>query len=324
MLTRKISTDALGHTGIVLVLINSMNHSAPILLALLAGLHLTSAAASEATMAFLGPKGSYSDEAATEYASRAHLAGTTPLSGITEIAQIVRDGRVQFGLLPFENSIGGFVNETHRLLLAPQEPAWRVIADVSIPISNNLLVKPGTRPSDLRKIVSHPEALKECASWLKINFPQLPQEDISSTAAAAEAVSKSDGTIAAIASSAAARVYQLEVLFSNIEDDQHNATNFVVIQPAGREFLEQNPTRLIVRVDVSKGADTLARLLEALDHLSFTLTSADSAPTGTLGSHRFALILDSKSGADLGQIQNLVSPAGALLIGAYRPSSIAP
>jgi len=299
-----------------------MNPGAPVLSALLAALYLTRAAASEATVAFLGPKGSYSDEAATEYASRADITGTTPLPTITEIAQFVRDGRVQFGLLPFENSIGGFVAETHRLLLAPQDPGWRVIANVTISISNNFLVKPGTRASDLRKVVSHPEALKGCASWLKANFPQLPREEVSSTAAAAAAVSKSDGRMAAIASSAAARVYQLQVLFPNIQDDQHNATNFLVIQAAGRDFLEQNPTRLIVRLDVAQGADALTRLLEALQHLSFALTSVDSAPSGTLGSYRFALILDSPCGANLRQIQATLRPTGAFLIGAYRLSSL--
>jgi prephenate dehydratase len=296
-----------------------MNPSAPVLLALLAALHLTRAAGSEVTMAFLGPTGSYSDEAATEYASRTGLRDTTPLATITEIAQFVRDGRVRFGLLPFENSIGGFVGETHRLLLAPEDPGWRVIGDVTVSISNNLLVKPGARTSDLRKIVSHPEALKESANWLKANFPQVPQEAVSSTAAAAEAVSKSDGTIAAIASSAAARVYQLQVLVANIQDDPHNATNFLVIQAASRDFPEQNPTRLIVRLDVSPKADTLTRLLEALHHLSFTLTGVDSTSSGSLGSYRFALILDSPSGASLEQIQNTLRPAGASLIGAFRP-----
>lgn len=57
---------------------------------------------------------------------------------------------------------------------------WRVIVDVTISISKNLLVKPETRASDLRKVVSHPEALKACASWLKANVPQLPREDVSS------------------------------------------------------------------------------------------------------------------------------------------------
>ncbi|HTD17167.1 MAG TPA: prephenate dehydratase domain-containing protein [Chthoniobacterales bacterium] len=242
----------------------------------------------------------------------------------SEIAQSVGESRVQFGLLPFENSIGGFVGETHKLLFAAQDPDWRVIADVTIPISNNLLVKPGTRPADLRKIVSHPEALKECANWLKTNFPQLAQESMSSTAAAAEAVNKGDGTIAAIASPAAARAYQLQVLFANIQDDQHNATNFVVIQPGARDFPEQNPTRLIVRLDVKQGADALAQLIDGLMHLSFGLTSADSGPTGTLGSHRFALIFDSPHGADLSQVQNVLRPTGALLIGAYRPSDITP
>lgn len=301
------------------------------LLVVLSALNLTGAPgglASEATLhgdlVFLGPKGSYSDEAASQYVSRGHLDSTTPLTTITEIAQSVGDGRAQLGLLPFENSTGGFVGETHKLLLGSQDPGWRVVGDVTVPISNNFLVKSGTRASDLRKIVSHPEALKECANWLKTKFPQLTQESVSSTAAAAEAVSKSDGTIAAIASSTAARVYGLETLFSNIQDNQHNATNFVVIQTAGREFPEQNPTRLVVRLDVEKGSGTLAPLLEELKHLSFTLTSADSGPTGTLGSHRFALVFDSPHGADLSQIQNVLRPIGALLIGAYCPVDITP
>ncbi|MBV9875681.1 MAG: prephenate dehydratase [Verrucomicrobia bacterium] len=308
-----------------------MNISSRVLWAVLGALYLLGgpvAPASEATLhgdlAFLGPKGSYSDEAAGKYVSRAHLDGTTALTTITEIAQSVGESRVQFGLLPFENSIGGFVGETHKLLLAPQAPGWRVIADVTIPISNNLLVKPGTKASDLRKIVSHPEALKECANWLKTNFPRLDQENISSTGAAAEAVANGDGTIAAIASSAAARAYQLQVLFQNIQDDQHNATNFIVIQAAARDFPEQNPTRLIVRLDVKQGGNALARLVEDLKHLSFALTSADSGPTGTLGSRRFILIFDSLNGADFSQIQNALRPIGALLIGAYRPLDITP
>src|SRR6201984_3238264 len=76
-------------------------------------------------LAFLGPKGSYSDEAASKYVSRAHLDSTTTLTTITEVAQSVGEGRVGFGLLPFENSIGGLVGETQKVLLAPQDPDWR-------------------------------------------------------------------------------------------------------------------------------------------------------------------------------------------------------
>jgi prephenate dehydratase len=188
------------------------------------------------------------------------------------------------------------------------------------PTGDNLLMKPGTRPADLRKIISHPEALKESASWLKANFPQLPQEGISSTAAAAESVAKGDGTSAAIASAAAAKVYQLEVLFPNIQDDQRNATTFLLAQAGGRDFLEQYPTRLIVRLDVSQDGDALTRLIAALQRLSFSLTNVDSASTGKLGSYRFALIFDSKSGADLEPIQSTLRPTGASLIGASRPS----
>ncbi|MFY9986598.1 MAG: prephenate dehydratase domain-containing protein [Chthoniobacterales bacterium] len=296
-----------------------MDSRPPIRLAVFGALLLTQIAASASDLAFLGPKGSYSDEAATIWASRDHITGTLPLSTISSIAESARDGRVEFGLLPFENSIGGFVGETQKLLLAA-DLGWRIIGDITIPISNNLLVKPGTKASDLKKVISHPEALKECAKWLKTNFPELAQEEVSSTAAAAEAVSKGDGTIAAIASPAAASVYQLQILFSNIEDDRSNATNFVVIEGAGGNFSEQNPTRLVVRIEAASGTDIFARLLDALNRLSFSLTSAASVATGSLGSHRFALILDSKKGTDLGQIQDLLRPTGAVLVGAYRPS----
>jgi prephenate dehydratase len=290
------------------------------LLTLLAVFHLPGAVAAENSIAFLGPKGSYSDQAASEYVSRADLAGAISFGTITQIALSVRNGQVQYGLLPFENSIGGFVSETHRLLLAPEDPGWHVIADVTIPISNNLLVKPGTRPSDLRKIISHPEALRESANWLKANFPQMSQEGVSSTAAAAEEVAKGDGTIAAIASTAAANVYQLKVLFSDIQDDQGNATTFLIAQAAGRDFLERHPTRLIVRLDSSQDDDALTQLVEALHRLSFRLINVDNESTGKLGSYRFALVFDSKRGADLEEIQSTLRPTSASLVGAYCPS----
>jgi prephenate dehydratase len=297
-----------------------MKPSRLVLLSLVTAIRLSGAAASENSIAFLGPKGSYSDQAASEYVSRTHLVGATPFDTITQVALAVGNVQVQYGLLPFENSIGGFVGETHRLLLAPQDPDWHVIADVTISISNNLLVKPGTRPSDLRKIISHPEALRESANWLKANFPQVPQESVSSTAAAAEAVAKSDGTIAAIASATAADVYQLKVLFPDIEDDRRNATTFLVAQAAARDFSEQHPSRLIVRLDSSQDDDALTRLVEALHRMSFTLTNVDSAATGKLGSYRFALVFDSKCGADLEQIQSRLRSTSASLIGAYCPS----
>ena len=76
-----------------------MKLSTQVFLSLLAAVHLADAAGSETDVAYLGPKGSYSDQAATEYASRAGLTGTTPLGTIALIAQSVRDGRVQYGLL---------------------------------------------------------------------------------------------------------------------------------------------------------------------------------------------------------------------------------
>ena len=280
------------------------------------------AAAADNRLAFLGPEGTYSAQAALEYVSRTGLGGVIPLKSITEIAESVTHGQTPYGLLPFENSIGGYVGETHRLLLAPGDPGWRAVAEVTIPISDNLLVKAGSHLSDLRKIVSHPEALKQCAGWLKANLPNLPAEGVDSTAAAAETVLKSDGAVGAIASPAAAKVYQLQILFPDIQDDKRNATNFLIVQAAGRDIREHFPNRLIVKIDAARGDGALTKLVEDLHHWSFTLTAVDSSPTGELGMDRLSLIFDAKDGGPLEQIQTTVGSSGALLIGAYRPAPV--
>jgi prephenate dehydratase len=87
------------------------------------------------------------------------------------------------------------------------------------------------------------------------------------------------------------------VLTFEIQDDKRNATTFLIAQAAGRDFLEQDPTGLSVRLDSSRDDDALTRLVEALRRLSFTLTNVDSGSTGKLDSYRFALVFDS-GGAD--------------------------
>src|SRR5260221_3122674 len=126
--------------------------------------------------------------------------------------------------------------------------------------------------------------------------------------------------IAGSGSTAASYVYQLNVLCLDIHDDQGHATTFLVAQAAGRDFLEQHPTRLIVRLDSSQDDDALTRLVEALHRLSFTLTNVDSGSTGKLRSYRFAIVFDTKSDADLEQIQSTLRSTSASSIRPYRLS----
>ena len=81
-------------------------------------------------------------------------------------------GETPYGLIPNENSSGAFVAETSGLL-AKGDPGWRIIGELTLPISNTLLVKPGTNASDIRTIISHPQPFKQSAGYLAANYPNV-------------------------------------------------------------------------------------------------------------------------------------------------------
>lgn len=116
--------------------------------------------------------------------------GWTPLlaSSITDVANKVTSGELNYGLIPIENSSGGFMAETMTLL--SKTPAWRAIATAELPIDNTLLVLPGTQASDIQTILSHPQPFLQSATFLKTTYPNVKRVETKSTAAAAEQVAK--------------------------------------------------------------------------------------------------------------------------------------
>ncbi|GGB76442.1 prephenate dehydratase [Deinococcus soli (ex Cha et al. 2016)] len=279
-----------------------------------------SVTASAASLAFLGPKGTYSDQAATQYAAAHDLTVGTVYPTITAVGQAVVAGETPFGLIPNENSSGAFVAETSGLL-AKGDPGWRIIGELTLPISNTLLVKPGTNASDIRTIISHPQPFKQSAGYLAANYPNVTRQEVASTAAAAEAVSKGDGTSAAISAPAAATVYGLSVLAADIQDDKHNATSFWAVQKADQAFPERRPNRVLVMLDTQPGDARLGTVMGDLRALGFAPRNVQSWPLGgRLGGYRFVLAFDSEHGMPLTRVQATLAPLGkaAILLGAYR------
>lgn len=276
--------------------------------------------AQAADLAFLGPKGTYSDQAASLYAQRHGLTVGKMFPTITAVGVSVASGESAFGLIPNENSSGAFVAETSGIL-AKGDPGWRVVGELTLPISNMLLVKPGTNASDIKTIISHPQPFRQSAGYLAANFPNVARQEVSSTAAAAEAVSKGDGTSAAISAPAAASVYGLSVLAGNIQDDKNNATSFWNVQKAGKAFPERYPNRLLVMLDTEPGDARLGTLMSALRALSFQPRNVQSWPLGgKLGGYRFVVGFESPYGHDVTRIQNTVQTVSGtgILLGAYR------
>lgn len=178
---------------------------------------------------YLGPAGSFSHVAAVR-----HFGSSVELADLREIDHVfaeVAAGRCQYGLVPYENSIGGGIVET---LDAFQRHRVTIYAEALVEVQQTLLAN--CAPDEIRRICSKPEALGQCRRWLASRFPDVPLVAESSTSAAVRRASEEVGT-AAIGSTLAGEIYGVNALFERIQDTADNITRFLVI---GRD--EARPT----------------------------------------------------------------------------------
>ena len=222
---------------------------------------------------FLGPEGTFTTAAAEIAApGEARLSLTT----IPDVVDAVRDGRAEIGVVPIENSIEGSVRLTLDTL-AFGEPGVYIRREIEIPISMNLLVRPGTTMTDIAELRSHPMALPQCRGWLEKNLADVPLVTAASTARAAEEVAASDGSVAALGASLAAERFGLDVLAKDIQDRDGNTTRFVEL---GRRM--SMPTGFDkTSIVVFFGHDHPGQLMRVLDEFalrSINLTKIESRP----------------------------------------------
>ncbi|PMS19498.1 chorismate mutase [Trinickia dabaoshanensis] len=219
--------------------------------------------------AYLGPAGTYSEEAMVEYFG--HSIDGLPCPSIDEVFRSVEAGAAQFGVVPVENSSEGAVSRTLDLLLESQV---LIGGELALPIRHNLLTQSGAL-TGISRICAHAQALAQCQRWLAANLPHIERQAVSSNAEAARMASL-DPSIAAIAGDRAAAFYGLQVASPMIQDDPHNRTRFVMIghAPAGRSGHDQ--TSLIVSVKNEPGA--VFKLLEPLARHGVSMTRFESRP----------------------------------------------
>lgn len=187
-------------------------------------------------VAYLGPPGTFSDEAV----SRCELVSSAErreYPTIPEVFEAVVKRETEFGLLPIENSLEGSIATTLDMLV--HRPGVRIRREVLLPVRQNLLARPGTALSDVKRVLSIPIALAQCQGFLKARLAGVPLEPALSTADAARLAGEREGT-AAVASRAAAERYGLALLAEGIQDADANATRFVLIarddeKPTGRD-----------------------------------------------------------------------------------------
>lgn len=207
-----------------------------------------------------------------EVAARAAYPSAVPISckEFSDVFSSVENGRLDFGVVPVENSLEGAVTQVNDLLV---ETGLKIVGEISIPVHHCLLALPGTDHRDIRVVYSHPQALAQCRGFIERN--RLEPRPFYDTAGAAMMLSNDrPKASAAIASRLCAGLYGLEVLKENVEDHGSNSTRFVVLsREAGKKG-----NKCSVTFSTSHKAGSLFSVLKAFSDAGINLTRIESRP----------------------------------------------
>ncbi|HBX69719.1 MAG TPA: prephenate dehydratase [Chloroflexi bacterium] len=177
----------------------------------------------EIIVAFQGEPGAYSELAAFEHFGPEIV--TLPCESFDHAYEALQQGDCTHALLPFENSLAGSIHRNYDLILRHD---LHIVGEHHLRVSHCLLGLPGTSLGNIRRAHSHPQALAQCEHNLaRLGIQRVAEKD---TAGSARLVKEwNDPQAAAIASTRAAEVYQLEILHENLEDNPHNYTRFLAL-----------------------------------------------------------------------------------------------
>lgn len=220
-------------------------------------------------VAFLGPEATFTHLAGIQrFGLSAHFL---PQPSIAKVFQEVSLGKVNYGVVPIENSTEGVVSYTLDLFV---EFPLKICGELKLPIIHNLLSK-SKRLKEVKKVYSHPQALAQCRTWLDSHLPGIKTVEVASTAKAAE-IAAGEKHAAAIASDYAASHYHLDILAKHIEDLSNNFTRFVVIAKNDCGISGNDKTSVMFSAKDEVGI--LHRLISPIAKEKINLTKIESRP----------------------------------------------
>lgn len=249
-------------------------------------------------IAVLGPKNTYTDIGATKYLEKCSLDQKATAQtkfytkGIDEIFDLVENGSVSLGIAPIENKLQGTVRETLDNLFYKKV---QIIDEINIQINHALICNSHAKKNDIKRIISHTQALSQCKKYLKKNFPKATIEAYSSTAAATEKLLNSGNkSIAVIAPESAAEHPTLKIFSKNVQDEKDNSTTFIVINKGDKT----SPEKLIYKTSIAfyfkaDSPGSLFTVFEDFAKEKVNMTKIESRPTkAKFGEYIFYLDFD--------------------------------
>ncbi len=220
---------------------------------------------------FLGPRGSYSHQAAmTKFGQSVEYSPITDIQGVFD--EVARE-QCDFGVVPIENSTGGGIIETLDAFICTE---LMICAEMEMSIHHNLLANCSL--GDIEKIYSKPEVFSQCRKWLSETGNQTKTIAEASTAQAAQ-LAASTQNAAAIGSALAGKLYGLNIICENIEDNVGNTTRFLILAKKDTPRTGDDKTMLMFTTAHKPGS--LFEVLSIFDKYDINLTRIESRPNRT-------------------------------------------
>lgn len=255
--------------------------------------------AEELRISYLGPAGTYTEEAAQFFfpAPAALLPEATVSAAMADLLE----GRADYAVIPQENSLGGAVTNYVDALLAQKDVF--VVGEVILPISQTLMGLPGASLEEIRLVCSHAQGLTQSSAWREEHLPRAEAREMDSTAAAAKYVAETgDPTVAAVAAPGAARLYGLEVLAENVQITDANKTRFYVLSAAETEAGRGTRAVFAAECEANRLDDIIVEIREA----GLELVTLHDRPAGSsLGAYRYILEAEDPQGISAEQLNRL-------------------
>lgn len=237
-------------------------------------------------IAYLGPEGTFTEQAAQALHPTAEL---TPAASVPEAVALLRKGETDGACVPVENSVEGSVPATLDALAETTADPVVAVAELVLPVTFSVLVRPGTPEADITTVATHPHAAAQVRSWLTEHLPNAGTILTTSTSVAAVAVTDGEAD-AAVCAPVATQHYPLTELATDVADSDEAETRFLLLR---RPAALPQPTGHDRTSLVAAAADRPGALLEILAEFALrgiNLSRIESRPSkGRLGGYRFFL-----------------------------------
>lgn len=190
-----------------------------------------------------------------------------------EAMQQVAEQKVDYGVLPIENSTAGSVSDIYDLMI--RYPNY-IVGEQILKIEHTLMAVPGASLEDIRTVYSHPQGLAQCRNYLE-QHPGWKQEKVLNTAMAAEKVAKEgDRTQAAIASRYAAEHFGLNILAEGCLSGESNSTRFIII--SNQKCFDRNAGKISICIELPHESGSLYNILAHFIYNDLNMTKIESRP----------------------------------------------